>query len=236
MTSTMPAQRLIAAIDRAALVEPDACGPRSIFSPKDGRPQLSPRPPLNHSIFATDIAGFANVRRNDADRSLMRQRLYEILQEVFHGSGIPWGECLHNDGGDGTLAIAPATVSTVSLVDPLLELLAARLRAYNRRAGLPVCMQLRVALHVGPVLRDENGLNGHSIIYTTRMLDAPVMKRELTTARADLAFIVSPYVYESVICQISGSIDPAQYRQVLFDVEEMRCTGWMYLAGGTRPR
>ena len=57
--------------------------------------------------------------------------------------------------------------------------LAARLRQYNRRASEVVRIQLRVALHVGPVGRDSEGLTGQAVIAAARIVDAPAIKARL---------------------------------------------------------
>jgi CRP-like cAMP-binding protein len=191
----------------------------------------NPSAPLNCSIFFTDVAGFADPRRDDGDRRVVRDALYRILRDAFEGSNVPWSSCVHEDRGDGILTVAPPTVSTVSLVEPLLALLASKLKRYNRQAGEPVRIQLRCALQVGPVVHDLQGLCGQSLIYAARMLDAPVMKESLESTGADLAFMASAHVYETVICQASGLVDPAEFRSVRFRVKEAEITSWMYLAG-----
>jgi hypothetical protein len=222
-----------AVVDIAALEK--ICGPTATRAPATG-PQLigaTRWPPLNHSIFVTDIANFGDPRRDDDDRRAMRQALYRILREALEASNVPWPSCLHEDRGDGVLTIVPPTVSTVSLVDPLVALLAAELKRHNRRAGDPVRIQLRAALHVGPVFQDDTGLCGQALIHAARMLDAPVLKHTLAATNADLAFIASAHVYDTVIRHAVGLVDPAAYQRVRFQVKKSKSTGWMYLAGGS---
>src|SRR6266540_3661539 len=171
----------------------------------------SPEAPLNCSVFFTDIANYDD-------------------------SNVPWASCVREDRGDGVLIVAPATVSTVALVDPLLPRLALKLKRYNRRVAAPVRIQLRGALHVGPVLQDPEGLSGQAIIHTARMLDASVLKDSLAATRADLAFMASAHVYDTVIRQSPGLVDAAAFRRVRYQVKEAKITSWMYLAGATRNR
>ncbi len=188
------------------------------------------RAPLNYSIFSTDIAGFGNRRRNDDDRRSVRDALYRILQETFEACSVPWTACYHEDRGDGTLTIVPPILSTLPLVDPLLPLLAAKLKRHNRQAGDPVRIRLRATLHVGPVFADDNGLCGHALIHAARMLDAPILKQSLATTDADLVFMASTHVYDTVIRHCAGLVDPATFQQVRFQVKESRITSWMYVA------
>jgi CRP-like cAMP-binding protein len=205
-------------------------------SPRRSGPALfgaTPWAPLNCSIFYTDIAAFGDPQRDDDDRRVVRDALYRILQEAFEGSGVPWAACVHEDRGDGILSIAPPTVSTVCLVDPLQALLAAKLKRYNRQAGAPVRIQLRAALHLGPVYYDrQGGLCGHALIQTARLLDAPALKRTLADSRADLAFISSEHVYDTVIRHVQGLVDPLAYQRIPIGVKEATYSGWMVASGG----
>jgi len=116
------------------------------------------------------------------------------------------------------------------LVDPLLTLLATRLRRYNRQAGDPVRMQLRTALHVGPVLLDGRAFPNQSVIHAVRMLDAPVLKRSLASTGADLATMVSEHVYDTVVRQACGTVDSSSFRRVRYQVKKAKITSWMYIA------
>jgi hypothetical protein len=187
-------------------------------------------------VFFTDIANFGDPRRDDDDRRVVKDALYEILQESFEGAQVPWSSCVHEDRGDGVHIVAPATISTMPLVDPLLPLLAFKLKRHNRRAAEPIRIQLRVALHIGPVLQDVQGLSGHALIHAARMLDAPILKDSLAATKADLAVMASTHVYDTVIRHSPGLVDPAAFRRVRYQVKEAKITSWMYLAGAIRSR
>ena len=191
----------------------------------------APGEPLNCSVLFTDIAGFGDPKRNDADREAVRAALYEILQASLEASGVSWADCYHEDRGDGVLVVVPPTISTLRVVDPLVPVLAARLRQYNRRAGEVVLIQLRAVLHVGPVGRDSQGLNGQALIGAARILEAPVLKARLAADQADLIFAVSDYVYDHVVRHCAGQVDFAAFEHVEAQVKESRFSAWIYLAG-----
>jgi CRP-like cAMP-binding protein/tetratricopeptide (TPR) repeat protein len=187
--------------------------------------------PLNCSVLFTDVAGFGDPRRNDGDREAVRRALYEISRSAFEASGVEWANCYYEDRGDGTVIVVPPTIATVRVVDPLIPELASRLRQYNRRASDVVQIQLRVALHVGPVGRDAEGLNGEAIIVAARILDAPVLKARLAADRADLMFAASDYVYDHVIRHCVGRVDSAAFEHVDYQVKKTRVSAWVHLAG-----
>jgi len=193
-----------------------------------------PASPLNSSVLLTDIVDFSNPRRDDGDRLAIRHALYRIMRDSFEWSGVPWSACIHEDRGDGVLTVAPPTVSTVQLIDPLIPLLAARLKRHNRQASDTVRIQLRVALAVGPVLVDEHGVSGVVLIHTARMIDASDLSKSLIATGADLAVVVSDHVYQTVMPSASsGLIDAREYRRAELEVKSLRHIGWIYLGTPT---
>lgn len=185
----------------------------------------------NCSIFMTDITGFGDPRRCDEDRLYIRNALYRILQSAFEESGIPWEGCHHEDRGDGVLTIVPSTISTARVIDPLLTALAAKLRRHNRLSSDVARIQLRAAVHTGAVLADIDGLSGQPIILAARMLDAPLLKKMQAAAGADLAVIASTLVYDTVIRQGAGMVDPDIYQRAKVRVKESEITAWIHLDG-----
>ncbi len=187
--------------------------------------------PLNCSILFTDVAGYGDPNRNDGDRNVVRTALYEIVRSALEASGVPWAACYHEDRGDGIIVVVPPTVSTVRVVDPLIGELASRLRQYNRRASDVVRIQLRAALHVGPVGRDTEGLTGQAIITTARILDAQPLRDRLAAQQADLGFAASDYVYEHVVRNRPGRTDPTTFEHIQCQVKQIQVSAWVHLAG-----
>ena len=193
------------------------------------------REPLNCSVLFTDVAGFSDPVRNDGDRDAVRAAMYEILRSAFEASAVPWAACYREDRGDGAVIVVSPTISTLRVVDPLVAELAGRLRQYNRRASEVVRIQLRVALHVGPVGKDAEGLTGQAVISAARIVDAPLIKARLAAEQADLAFAASDYVYEHVVRNCGGRVDPATFEHMECQVKESRVSAWVHLAGGVGP-
>ena len=185
----------------------------------------------NCSILFSDIAAFGAHSRDDEDRRTVRNVFYRILQDAFESSNVPWSGCYREDRGDGALIVIPAQIPASSVVDPMLARLTAALRRHNHQASEAIRIQLRLALHVGPVEPDSEGVSGEAVIFTARLLDAPALKKELAKSAADLGFIASEFVYESVLKHGPGYVNPASYQQVRFQAKESKITAWMYLPG-----
>ncbi|MDN3357861.1 cyclic nucleotide-binding domain-containing protein [Actinomadura sp. DC4] len=181
----------------------------------------------NCTIVFTDVAGFGAEVRNDEDRRIVRRELFDMTRAAFEDAGISWESCHWEDRGDGLLIIVPPRIPTTAVLDGLPGRLAVALRRHNRRSSEPVRIQLRLAVHVGPVVTDVMGLSGEAIICAARLLDAPVLKRTLAETAANLGVIVSTFVWESVVKH--GDADG--FRRVRVEVKESRLDAWMCLTG-----
>jgi len=183
-------------------------------------------------IILTDITAFGSQVRNDNDRLSLRRLMYDLLPEAFETSGIPWQDCYQEDRGDGTLIVVPPYVPANLIVEHALHRLGAALRAHNEQASNALRMQLRVAIHAGPVTRDAHGMTGNAINHTARLVQAKVLGRILRESQADLAVIASGYVYDNVIKQYDPqSPGTVEYQKVRFQSKESMLTAWLYLAG-----
>lgn len=180
----------------------------------------------NCTVVFTDVAGFGAKVRTDDDRRVVREVSTTIVREAFAAQGIDWESCSVEDRGDGLLIVVPARIPTRTVLDGLRERLTPALKAHNRRSAPPVRIQLRLAAYVGPVTTDRMGQTGEAIIRAARLLDAPVLKRRLATADADLGVIVPGFVYESVV----RHGDPEGFELVRVKVKEARLDAWMWLS------
>jgi hypothetical protein len=134
------------------------------------------------------------------------------------------------DRGDGFLLVVPPHVPTSSIVDRILDNVVTLLRRYNSTATLTTRIQMRVALHVGPVVSDAYGVDGRAIIHAARLLDAPALRRHLAETGADLGFITSPFVYDTIIQPNPGPVGPVVYQQLKCRVKKQAFNAWMHLA------
>jgi hypothetical protein len=82
------------------------------------------------------------------------------------------------------------------------------------------------------VIRDAQGVTGHAINQTARLVQARILRKLLSETRADLGVIVSAYIYDYVIRQHEGQpMDAAPYRKIRFRVKESALTAWIHLTG-----
>jgi hypothetical protein len=197
---------------------------------------LASPPPIGRSqhcvLFAVDIAQFTGEGRDDEVQLALREALYRLLIESFEGSGIPWRACVHEDRGDGVIVIIPAHMPTITVVDPLIEQIRARLRKHNRLSSSVAQVRLRLAVHIGEVYRDGYGLAGKAVNDLFRILDAPDLRQAVQSSETGLALIVSDYVYQSVIHGGPGNADPAAYAEVTVKVKQFQARAWLLEVAG----
>jgi hypothetical protein len=186
------------------------------------------------AMLAVDIAGFTRADRDSEICLYLRRSLYQILQDAFQGSGLPWAECHHEDRGDGVLVIMPPHVPGYGLIDPLPERLRSLIRRHNRVSREPAQMQLRAAANIGPVDRDDHGLVGDDLNLLFRTLDARPLRQALTDTGAELVLAISPYVHDNLVIRHPSLVDPAQFRPLEARVKRTRIHAWIYVPGQAR--
>jgi hypothetical protein len=207
----------------------------AIGHPGYGAPVLPVLPPDGQicAMLAVDIAGFTRQDRDDDIRGYLHEELYGLLRKAFDDSGIPWAECHWEDRGDGALVVVPPTISPKGIIDPLPERLRALVRRHNHVSRPSAAIQLRAAAHIGMVVHDRNGFVGSDVNLLFRMLDARALRRALAASGAELAMVVSGYVYRNLVCRYPSLVSPDAFQEVRFQVKRTRAQAWTYLPGGS---
>jgi class 3 adenylate cyclase len=183
------------------------------------------------ALFAVDIAGFTRPDRDDDIRRYLHEELYTFLPQAFSDAGIPWPDCFVEDRGDGALVVIPPGIAFKGIIDPLPDRLRSLIRRHNHLSRESAGLQLRAALHFGPVDYDGYGFVGSDVNLLFRMLDARPLKRALAASGAELAMIVSDYVYRNVVCRHPSLVNPGCFRAARFQVKNTRAQAWTYLPG-----
>jgi hypothetical protein len=183
------------------------------------------------TLFAVDIAEFTRPDRDDDVRMFMREELYRILERAFDGSGMHWTACFREDRGDGVLVVIPPGIAPTGIIDPLPERLRSLIRRHNHVSCMAAHIQLRAAVHLGPVDYDGHGFVGTSVDFLFRMLDARPLRKTLASTGADLALIVSDYIYRNIVSRHPCLVSPAAFCPVRFQVKSTRARAWTYLPG-----
>jgi hypothetical protein len=211
-------------------------GIRAVYA--EERPRLIGQ---NCTIVATDVVSFGACARTDEDRLVIRAATTAMTEAAFDAV---WSECGLQDCGDGLVVVIPPDTTTAEVVAKLLTALPAALEQHNAAQRPGARVQLRVAIDVGPVFEDANGLSGDAIIATTRMLNAPQFKEAVADDAPALGMITSSFVFHSAI-RNGGLLRDDSWTPLEATVKERRLTAWYHLVhpgaltaavAGNRPR
>jgi hypothetical protein len=176
-------------------------------------------------LFGVDIVGFNGWRRDDDIQMYVHKSLYEMLEAAFDGADVPWSCCVHEDRGDGALVVVPPMIPVAGLVT-VPERLRFLVRRHNHVSCDAARVQLRVAMHIGPVRYDGYGFVGHDVSLLFRLLNARPLRRMLSESGGEVAFIASATVYEQVIRRRPSLVDPALFQRLPVQVKETRTRAW----------
>lgn len=181
-------------------------------------------------LFAVDIVGFNAKQRDDDIRLYVHKSLYEMLRIAFDRSDVPWHACVHSDRGDGALVIIPPAIPVTGMV-AVPDRLRALVRRHNHVSSDAARLQLRVAMHIGPVHYDGHGFVGQDVNLLFRLLDARVLRRLLSDSGADVALLASDAMYKHVILRQPALVDLSLFQRSRMQVKETRTCAWAYTPG-----
>jgi CRP-like cAMP-binding protein len=192
------------------------------------RLQLQPQPLSgeNCTVLLTDVVGFGALNRSDHDRQIIRREGLDMMRGAL---GPLWDVCIWQDRGDGLLIVAPPKVPTAKIMSCVHRELPGKLRRHNHTYSEPARIRLRIAVNVGPIVRDPLGPSGEAIIRTSRLVEAPVVKEAMAETGAILGIMVSEFVYEIAVGRVADFIDAAEYTKVEVSNKEFRGAAWMQL-------
>ncbi|MFE9461587.1 hypothetical protein [Streptomyces californicus] len=169
----------------------------------------------------------------DAEKPRMRERIYRILDTAFAQAGVDRRALYTGDRGDGVLMAVPGRIAVTRLLGLWVVEVHESLREEN--SSLRVPLGLRIAMHVGPVRHDSNGINGRAVDLACRLADAEVGRRLLDAEGADLVLVVSGSLYHDVVSAGGKFILPERFAPAELNLKEGEFTGWFHLPGRPRP-
>nr|WP_037064625.1 hypothetical protein [Pseudonocardia acaciae] len=182
----------------------------------------------HQTIVVVDVASYTHPERTAVHQRVVREGMYQALHDAFAEARVDLAACHREDRGDGVMILVPADVPAIRLADELPDRLVAALRRHNAVHSAGAAIQLRMALHAGPVGRDKNGVVGHAVDLTFRILDAPEAKNALKSSTGVLGVIASESFYHDVIHNDPASA-PNSYRRIPVSVKETSTVAWLRL-------
>lgn len=182
-------------------------------------------------VISVDARGSGQY--SDAEKPLMRRHVYEVLETAFAQAGVGRNAVHLEDRGDGVLISVPGRIAVARLLGLWMTELHEKLRLDNRRERRP--LGLRVAMHVGPVRHDSEGICGDAVNLACGLADSSVARDLLEREQADLVLAVSDSLYREVVAPGGKFIDPDRFAPARITLKGGEATAWFQLPGRPAP-
>ncbi|MER5260887.1 hypothetical protein ABTZ99_02230 [Actinosynnema sp. NPDC002837] len=186
---------------------------------------MSSRTTVDRTVVVVDVEGFGGPARPPG----IPADLGEVVAGAFRTAGVPWHACRHEDRGGGLLVLVPPEVPKAPLVEVVPNAVARALRAHDRTGSVRV----RVAVHSGEVVLDEDPITSGAVTTAFRLLDATPPRTAPADSSGLVALIVSEPVFDEVVRR-SEVLDPAAFRPVPVRVGGGGVTAWVALPDTSR--
>ncbi|MFF8599412.1 hypothetical protein ACF065_26610 [Streptomyces sp. NPDC015232] len=181
-------------------------------------------------VLAVDARGYGR-----AGAPLQRQfqaAIPLVLGRAAEASGLDRDQWLRQVAGDSEFAVLPRNASEPALVDRFMRALEAELREFNSTRLREAWLELRAAVHFGPVSRGDNGFVGDAPVEVGRILDSAPLRAALAAVPgACLAVGVSPTVFNDVVRQAYTTLRVSEFREVRVRAKEHDGPAWVWLPG-----
>lgn len=182
-----------------------------------------------HLLVRVDATGYG--ASDDIQQAEIQQTLATLLDDAAVQAGLDRSTWRTQPAGDGELAVVPADVSEVRVVDHFVRAVSHLLAGINRRSARGDGLQLRLAIHYGVVSVGRLGFPGQGAVEVSRMVDGEPVRRALRATGADLALVLSEVIFRDAVAQPHTSLRPEQFREVRIDNKEFHRDVWLHLPG-----
>jgi class 3 adenylate cyclase len=204
----------------------DAGGSSASPIPGQLRASSPSTPPLSVRMgFVVDVVGYSE--RVEPAQYALQQRLAVLITEVMPTAGIQLEPEYLQGTGDGMNVFLPAGADVSRALAALLTPTATLLHHDNECHADRI--RLRIATDLGPVRPAATGFSGHTIVAFGRLVDsAPIRDAITRQPDADLAVLVSDWLYAAVVSQGYADLDPSQFTRVQAVVKRFQADAWLW--------
>jgi class 3 adenylate cyclase len=224
----------VVATARHALAAGSLAGRRPTAAPAAFTIRLPAGPPAPDSPvplsvrmgFVVDVVGYS--QRTEPHQYALQQRLAALITEVMGEIGVRLEPEYVQGTGDGMNVFLPVDTDISRTLPALLASVGTRLRRDNQQHQDRI--RLRVATDLGPVRPAATGFSGNTIIAFGRLVDsAPIRDAMAGHPDADLAVLVSDWLYQYFVSQGYGGLDPAEFTRVQAVVKSFQADAWLWI-------
>jgi tetratricopeptide (TPR) repeat protein len=179
---------------------------------------------------AADIKNWST--RKVPEQIQAQQSLATVIGAACHAAGLP--EEIAQTQGDGVLLLAPSGIDETAVIPAFVHGLSVALEQENRMLAESARIRLRLSLTTGSITDGPTGFGGPAIVECFRLLDsAPVRAALVEYPNAQLALIVSDYLYRDVVQHDFGSLRSADFWPARSIVNDFAGDAWVAVSDRT---
>lgn len=194
------------------------------------RPAPTSAPTVNTSKalrvgIAVDVVGY--TKRTAPAQDHVQERMVELLHRLLDEIEVDLERAEHEWTGDGALIYLPHQVDLSRAIGALIEVTDMLLRADNQVFDDRI--RLRMAIAAGLMGPAPTGYSGPLAVVLSRMLDAPPLRQVVADLpEADLAVLLSDYLYSHVLELGYNSLPLSTFQQVEVDLSGFKGAAWLW--------
>ncbi|MEV5414040.1 hypothetical protein AB0K60_35055 [Thermopolyspora sp. NPDC052614] len=177
--------------------------------------------------MSSDLKGYG--RSTDKKQEFLQAGFVAIHRQAAEVAGLRRDEWVIQEGGDGELAVLPATESEPAVVDAYMRALARALR--ERNEGVPAAdrLRLRIAVAFGTAYPASNGFAGQAVVEASRLVSSGTIKRILEDQeKVNLLLILSQRVFDDLVRQEHTSYRPDDFVNIHVHEKEYEGSAWVW--------
>ncbi|MFE2064941.1 hypothetical protein ACFXDH_21515 [Streptomyces sp. NPDC059467] len=182
-------------------------------------------------LLAVDAQGYG--RSSPLRQHWIQEAVPRVLDEAAEEVGFDRAAWLTQVAGDSALSILPVEESEPRLVDDFMRHLDSAIQGVNDGRQPDAWLQLRAAVHYGPVTLAASGFSDRGTVEVARIRDSRPLRQALRlSAGARLAVAVSREVFNTVVVSAYTTLRTAEFREVRVREKEFDDTVWIRVLGG----
>ncbi|WP_371782115.1 hypothetical protein [Streptosporangium subroseum] len=178
-------------------------------------------------IMSSDLRGYG--RGNNKRHEAMQHGFIDLHESAAAQAGLNRKRWAIQPGGDGELAVLPASEPDPLVVDQYIRALHRGLISHNESLAAEDRLQLRVALAFGTAYPLVNGYAGQAVVEASRLADWQPLKQIFDKrADANIILILSQRVFEDVVQQGNTSYQVSDFHRATVREKEFSGTAWVW--------
>lgn len=180
-------------------------------------------------IVTCDAKGYGGS--DELTQHQFQEAIPALLGIAAVNSGLDREEWHIAPGGDGEMAVLPATAQETHLLDRYVPEVEYALRRHNHNRTEAGRLRLRMVVHHGSAVHSASGYSGNGIVTAARVVDSDALRAVLEGSGADLVVAVTAPVHQDVVSQGHTRLRPEDFVLTTVRNKEYEEPVWVHVPG-----